>query len=114
MIDLNHFADFLATKKSSEDKIPPPPPVNGNGPTFEKLFRRRRSPVTPLLPAPVSPNTILTWLDVVDEALCDLAIEACSDVRNQAHMLIQAILSEHVPVAELLNSAVVPCIIVPY
>lgn len=108
MINLDHtIATLPASKPNGRDqRLMPSPHSPANGQTFEGLFRRRRrSPATPLLPAPVSPHTILTWLDVVDEALCDLAMDASGwDEPNQAHMLVQAILSDHVPVAELLNS----------
>lgn len=73
-----------------------PPPLRSQ--TFERTFRDR------LLPAGVSPPgvmTIVTWLDIIDEAMC--IPEQPPLVREMAQLLIQDVLNGHIPVDTLLE-----------
>jgi hypothetical protein len=59
--------------------------------TFEQTFRA----------LPASAVTVLSWLDVIDDALCELPRYAYSDLVERAHMLIHEVLNGHASVEEL-------------
>lgn len=73
-----------------------PPPLKNQ--TFERTFRDR------LLPAAASPpgaTTVVSWLDIIDEAMC--LPEQPPLLREMAQLLIQDVLNGHVPVDTLLE-----------
>ena len=48
-------------------------------------------------------NTPLTWLDIIDEALCELPSQAFSEIVAQAQSFLQDVLNGQVPVEQLLS-----------